>query len=211
MGKKWSVTPAGNMKYTYLTHPEKIMGTPLMTDDSLTTFTDLTSCPALYGFISHANSDQLTGSSHANGYFSYDRSRLNTIRHGPNGDGWQAGSTSVGEYIQADFGTVRRLENVITQGWSSNLDYYYVTSYRFAYSVDDVTYTFVSNPDGSDKIFTGNADDDTPVQNDFNPVLVARYVRLHPQTWHGAIALRWDVSGCDIGEHFLCLSAYLPL
>ena len=157
----------------------------------------------MYGFISHANSDQLTGSSRLDEHHSFDRSRLYTKESGANAGGWQAATTTVGEYIQADFGTVRRLENVITQGLSSDIYYYWVTVYRFEYSVDDVTYTFVSNSGGDDKYFMGNDHDETPRQNDFNPALVARYVRLHIHAWNGAITLRWDVSGCDIGEIFI--------
>ena len=156
------------------------------------------------GFIAHANNDQLSGSSVVNEHNGYDRSRLYTINKvggdTPTGGGWLAASNTVAEFIQADFGTVRRLENVVTQGWFSTVNSYWVTSYRLAYSIDGTSYTFVSNPDGSDKIFTGNTDNDTLVQHDFDTALVARYVRLHPQSWNGAIALRWDVRGCDTGD-----------
>ena len=172
----------------------------------LSAFTDLTSCSTLMGFITHANNDQLTGSSIYDASNGYDRSRLNTVYFNGLFGGWQAAVASVGEYIQADFGTVRRVEKVKTQGWFSNAIYYWVTSYRFAYSTDGTSYTFVSNPDGSDTVFTGNTDHNTVVQNDFNPALVARYVRLHPQTWNRAIALRWDVTGCDIGMSLVSIT-----
>ena len=178
----------------------------IVLNNVLSAFTDLTSCSTLMGFVALANNEQLTGSSIFNENNGYDRSRLNTVYTNGLSGGWQAAVTSVGEYIQADLGTVRRLENVVTQGWFSNSNFYWVTSYRFAYSIDGASYTFVSNPDGSDKIFTGNTDNDTLVQHDFDPALVARYVRLHPQTWNRAIALRWDVTGCDIGMSLVLIT-----
>ena len=147
----------------------------------LSAFTDVTSCQSLIGLITHANNDQLTGSSHYNEYLGYDRSRLHTAGISSS-SAWAAAVNNVSEYIQADFGTVRRLERVATQGRLSFGQW--VTSYRFAQSINGINYAFVANSHGSDKIFDGNSDGNTVVQHNFDPALVARYVRLFPETWH---------------------------
>ena len=111
---------------------------------------------------------------------------------------WASGSISIGQFIQADLGTVRRVEKVATQG---RQDYdMWVTSYKFAYSVDGVTYTFVVECDGSERVFTGNTDRDTVVENELETAVAARFVRIHPQTFYQHPALRWEVYGCDIGK-----------
>ena len=163
-------------------------------------YIDLTSCSSLIGFVTHANNDQLTVSSHYSTGFSSHRSRLYTteiLNRGFSG-GWTAGSESVNEYIQIEFRTMRRVERVATQGRDVNNQR--VTSYRIAYSTDGSIFEFVQNTLGNDVIFNGNTDESTVVQHDFDPALVARYVRLHAQTWNYRISLRWEVYGCDIGK-----------
>ena len=44
--------------------------------------------------------------------------------------------------------------------------------------------------------FYANNDRNTIVCNSFSP-LVARFVRLYPQTWVNHTSLRWEVYGCD--------------
>ena len=72
-----------------------------------------------------------------------------------------------------------------------------MTSYKFAYSTDGVTYHYVENADGSDRVFVGNIDQNTVVENSLDAPTVARIVRLYPQTYPRWIALRWEVYGCS--------------
>ena len=76
------------------------------------------------------------------------------------------------------------------------MTYEWVTSYKFGYSIDDVTY-YIVQEDYSDKIFDGNIDANTVVENTFDNVIVARYVRVYPQTWESHISLRWEVYECQ--------------
>jgi hypothetical protein len=50
------------------------------------------------------------------------------------------------------------------------------------------------------KVFTGNIDNTSPVNNTIQFPIEAKVVRLYPQAWHGAISLRWDILGCIEGE-----------
>ena len=93
-------------------------------------YTDLTSCHSLIGFITYASNDQITASSQININHGTQQSRLYTLDvYGWSG-GWSSDVTNVGEYIQADFRSVRRVEQVATQG--RNLYNQWVTSYRWA-------------------------------------------------------------------------------
>ena len=114
--------------------------------------------------------------------------------------GWSSQSNSIGEYIQVDFRTLRRVERVATQGRNHQTALQWVTSYRFASSIDSTIYEFVQDLNGADKIFDANFDEGTVVQHDFDPALVASYTRLYPQSYHNHVTLRWEVYGCDIGK-----------
>ena len=71
-----------------------------------------------------------------------------------------------------------------------------MTSYKLAYSTDGMTYDYVTNGDGSDRVFGGNSDRNTVVQHSFT-MLVAVSVRLYPQTSYGRMSMRWEVYGCS--------------
>ena len=130
----------------------------------------------------------------------YSRSRLHTQRNDDGVDGrgaWRADEDTVGEYIQADFGQLQRIQSVATQGRASQNQW--VSTYKFAYSTDGVTYDYVTSDDGSDRVFVGNRDRSTVVENSFD-VFVARFVRLYPLTDNDHMALRWEVYGCSYSD-----------
>ena len=70
-----------------------------------------------------------------------------------------------------------------------------MTSYKFAYSADGVTYHYVTSADGSDRVFVGNRDRNTVVEHSFDAPIVTRFVRLYPQTYSGHMTMRWEVYG----------------
>ena len=108
---------------------------------------------------------------------------------------WRPASEAVGEFVQADLGALKRIEAIATQGHPAHARW--VTSYKFAHSVDDVTYDYVMNADDGERVFSGNSDSNTVVVNDVSPSIVARYVRLYPQTYQQLISVRWEVYGCS--------------
>ena len=101
------------------------------------------------------------------------------------------------QWLAMDTGSVRNIIGVVTQGrgWdSANGDKrQMVNSYTVSVSDDDkVTWKDVD----AGKIFTGNVvgeGADTKVQNNFAAPVQARYVRIHPVSWNGAIAMRAGV------------------
>lgn len=48
------------------------------------------------------------------------------------------------------------------------------------------------------QIFQGNSNSGDVVRNNFIPPIVARYVRIIPQTWNQRIALKLELMGCQI-------------
>ena len=152
----------------------------------------------LTAFLETLPDSQFSGSSQFSWYHGYERSRLDTVVTGSYSGAWVAAGQFIGQFIQADLGAVRRVEKVATQG-RPDFDHW-VTSYRFAYSVDGLTYHFILSNTGSEQIFAGNSDRDTVVENTFDMAVAARYVRVYPQTWHTGLSIRWEVYGRDIGE-----------
>lgn len=43
-------------------------------------------------------------------------------------------------------------------------------------------------------------DKDTPVLTKFPEPMVARYIRIYPQTWNGSLCLRLEVLGCPLSS-----------
>ena len=158
-------------------------------------------CDAPEALIANISDSQLSGSFFYdnNPRFTYSRSRLHTQLNddGNGGRGaWLADENTVGEYIQADFAQLQRIQAVATQGrhdWHQ-----WVTSYKFAHSTDGVTYDYVtSDDDGSDRVFGGNNDRQTVVEHSLDAPIVARFVRLYPQTYFGHMGLRWEIYSCS--------------
>ena len=118
----------------------------------------------------------------------YTMSRLDST-------GWLARWNRVGEYLQADFVQLQRIQAIVTTGMSGWTNW--VTSYKLAYSTNGATYHYVDNDDGSDRIFSGNSDRNTVVEHSFEVSIVTRFVRLYPQTYYQWMAVRWEVYGCS--------------
>ena len=156
-------------------------------------------CDAPVALIANIPDSQLAGS----GFYGndpvhhYSRSRLHTQQNDDGNDGkgaWTADENTVGEYIHADFGQLQRIQVIATQGRADIRRL--VTSYKFAHSADGVTYDYVTSDDGSDRAFDGNIDQNTVVAHSFDVPIVARFVRLCPQTYHDSMSLRWEIYDC---------------
>lgn len=48
------------------------------------------------------------------------------------------------------------------------------------------------------QLFYGNVDKNTPVMNQFFKPIVARYIRILPQSWNGSLCLRAEVLACPL-------------
>ncbi|XP_035698666.1 uncharacterized protein LOC118431532 [Branchiostoma floridae] len=130
---------------------------------------------------------QMTSSSEVTGSEAY-RGRLN-------GDGaWQPSEQGTNEFLAVNLQYKRYIFGIQTQGQGSG----YVETYRIIYQVDNTTgLVGYSEDGGSAKIFSGNSDNETIVQQNFTSYIYARYILVNPQTFYGAPRLRIELLGVD--------------
>ncbi|CAH3172036.1 unnamed protein product [Porites lobata] len=137
----------------------------------------------------------ITASSQWDGNHGPDRARLNIANVGAKRGAWSAKYNDKGQFIQVDLGKVVKITKVMTQGRS---DYnQWVTSYWLSYSINNGYYqTYGEN---KPIIFTGNNDRNTVKVNVLDVPIYTRYIRLHPESFHGHISLRLELYGCKTG------------
>uniref|UniRef100_A0A672N8A8 Adipocyte enhancer-binding protein 1 n=1 Tax=Sinocyclocheilus grahami TaxID=75366 RepID=A0A672N8A8_SINGR len=159
----------------------------------------LSVCPPL-GMESHRieNDQLLTSSVYQHRYGSL-RARLNIQASGDeddmNGGAWCANPEEKVHWIELDARTLTEFTGVITQGRDDPLESDYVSSYYVAFSNDSREWTVLD--DGyAEWLFFGNADKNTPVLSQFMEPVVARYIRILPQSWNGTMCMRMEVLGC---------------
>ncbi|KAM6108664.1 discoidin, CUB and LCCL domain-containing protein 1-like [Pterocles gutturalis] len=119
---------------------------------------------------------------------------------GAAGHSWAAEPGSEAAWLELDLGTRRNVTGIITKGSSEQHDYY-VTSYRVSSSRDGKNWRPYRGSGGQeDKVFEGNADSHGEVSNAFIPPIVARYLRVTPQSWHQHVALKVALEGCQLAR-----------
>lgn len=124
--------------------------------------------------------------------------------------GWCAKRNDENQWLQYDVGPPRQITGIVTRGhggWEHRRHTAWVTSYTLSYSND--TLVWFSYRDGNHldpKVFGGNMNKDTERRHYLNHPFAARYIRIHPITWHRAIAMRAALLGCphkgDCGPEF---------
>ncbi|XP_066269431.1 SCO-spondin-like [Branchiostoma lanceolatum] len=138
--------------------------------------------------------DRITASSYPAPNFEPYRGRLNGAA---DASAWAAGSNTIGEWLQVDLGSTKRITGTIIQGRATYDQW--VTSYKLQFSQDGTSWTAYQGGNGAEKVFEGNTDRNTPVTNLLDPPVDARYVRFYPQTWNLYIGMRAEVLGCNTG------------
>ncbi|XP_013407091.1 lactadherin [Lingula anatina] len=138
---------------------------------------------------------QITASSSYNADHYPPRSRLYTLTFNV-GDGgsWHAAKRDMNQWLQFDFGRVRKLTAVLTKG--RNGQACFVTEYQVQYGNNTLLMRALHDADGKIKTFQGNIDEDTIQQNVLDTPVYARYLRINPVYWQHHICMRADVLGC---------------
>ncbi|XP_035697871.1 uncharacterized protein LOC118430949 [Branchiostoma floridae] len=167
-----------------------------------------TACSKPFGMMSGAiPDDSITASSHMGPDHEPYRGRLN----GEAGAAWTAKTNNVGEWMQIDLGGKERVTGTIIERMRN---YVYhnggrgVTSYKLRYSTEGTNWKPYADTDGSEKVFPGNADTNTPVTNLLDYPIDARFVRFVVQSWQGSISMRAEVLGCSESKFLSYLSWY---
>uniref|UniRef100_A0A671YJZ1 AE binding protein 1a n=1 Tax=Sparus aurata TaxID=8175 RepID=A0A671YJZ1_SPAAU len=162
-------------------------------------------CPPL-GLESHrVEDDQLLASSQSHHGFSAQRGRLNMQGSGNDedlyGGAWCAEPEETIHWFEVDARREVEFTGVITQGRNSEQFEDFVSSYYVAFSNDSRDWTTLH--DGyAEWLFYGNVDKDTPVMSQFTPPVVARYIRILPQSWNGSLCLRAEILACQLPSHY---------
>ncbi|XP_077193886.1 discoidin, CUB and LCCL domain-containing protein 1-like [Paroedura picta] len=113
------------------------------------------------------------------------------------GISWAADQSSTEEWLEIDLGGRRNVTGIITKG-SSHKYNYYIKSYRVLFSRDGKSWKVYKSINGEDKVFKGNSDSYQEVSNTFIPPILARYLRIAPQSWNQRVALKVELLGCQV-------------
>lgn len=163
-------------------------------------------CPPL-GLESHrVDDDQLLASSQSHHGFAAQRGRLN-MQGSENeddmyGGAWCAEAEDKNHWFEVDARKEVEFTGVITQGRNSELHEDFVSSYFVAFSNDSRDWTVLH--DGyAEWLFYGNVDKNTPVMSQFAAPVVARYIRILPQSWNGSLCLRSEILACQLPRDYM--------
>ncbi|XP_013399147.1 EGF-like repeat and discoidin I-like domain-containing protein 3 [Lingula anatina] len=137
---------------------------------------------------------QITASSMYNSDHGPAHSRLYTNMDNHIVGSWSARTNDNKQWLQFDFGRVRKLTAILTKG--RNQIAQFVKTYQIHYGNNTLLMKGYRDGTGSVKIFQGNIDLDNIHENVLNPPVYARYLRINPLTWYGHISVRADVLGC---------------
>nr|XP_020447797.1 neuropilin-2 [Monopterus albus] len=118
-----------------------------------------------------------------------------------NDNAWTPSEDSNKEYIQVDLQFLKVLTGIATQGAISKETQksYYVTTFKLEVSTNGEDW-MVYRHGKNHKIFHANTDPAEVVLNRVPQPVLARFVRIRPQTWKNGIALRFELYGCQITD-----------
>ncbi|XP_047211053.1 neuropilin-2a isoform X1 [Girardinichthys multiradiatus] len=114
---------------------------------------------------------------------------------------WTPSEDSNKEFIQVDLHFLKVLTGIATQGAISKETQksYYVTTFKLEVSTNGEDW-MVYRHGKNHKIFHANTDPAEVVLNRVRQPVLARFVRIRPQTWKNGIALRFELYGCQITD-----------
>uniref|UniRef100_UPI0037E92DDF retinoschisin-like n=1 Tax=Semicossyphus pulcher TaxID=241346 RepID=UPI0037E92DDF len=139
--------------------------------------------------ISCSNQDQHTG-----WYSSWipNKARLNNQGFGC---AWLSKYNDLYQWIQIDLKEVGVVSGILTQGRCDADEW--ITKYSVQYrSVETLNWIYYKDQTGNNRVFYGNSDRSSTVQNLLRPPIVGRYIRLVPLGWHTRIAVRMELLMC---------------
>ncbi|XP_044613161.2 discoidin, CUB and LCCL domain-containing protein 1 [Equus asinus] len=105
------------------------------------------------------------------------------------------------EWLEIDLGEKKKITGIRTAGSTQSNFNFYVKSFVMSFKNNNSKWrTYKGIVNNGEKVFQGNSNFRDPVRNNFIPPIVARYVRVVPQTWHQRIALKVELIGCQITQ-----------
>ncbi|XP_028300699.1 retinoschisin-like [Gouania willdenowi] len=139
--------------------------------------------------ISCSNQDQ------SNGWYSSwmpNKARLNNQGFGC---AWLSKFNDLHQWLQIDLKEVNVVSGILTQGRCDSDEW--ITKYSIQYrTVETLNWVYYKDQTGNNRVFYGNSDRSSTVQNLLRPPIVTRYIRLLPLGWHTRIAIRMELLMC---------------
>ncbi|XP_030635634.1 neuropilin-2a [Chanos chanos] len=155
-------------------------------------------CSNAFGMESgKISDDQISASSSFyDGLWSPRQARLNN-----QDNAWTPSEDSNKEYIQVDLQFLKVVTGIATQGAISKETQksYHVTTFKLEVSTNGEDW-MIYRHGKNHKIFHANTDPSEVVLNRIPQPVLARFVRIRPQTWKNGIALRFELYGCQITD-----------
>ncbi|XP_043984836.1 retinoschisin-like isoform X2 [Gambusia affinis] len=146
------------------------------------------------GFVS---SDQINCSSqdqYTGWYSSWTPSKARLNNQGF-GCAWLSKFNDQHQWIQIDLKEVGVVSGILIQGRCDADEW--ITKYSIQYrTVETLNWIYYKDQTGNNRVFYGNSDRSSTVQNLLRPPIVARYIRLLPLGWHTRIAVRMELLMC---------------
>uniref|UniRef100_F6TMS9 F5/8 type C domain-containing protein n=1 Tax=Monodelphis domestica TaxID=13616 RepID=F6TMS9_MONDO len=150
------------------------------------------------GFESGAiNPDQISCSNpeqYVGWYSSWtaNKARLNSQGYGC---AWLSKYQDSSQWLQIDLKEIKVISGILTQGRCDADEW--MTKYSVQYRTDDGSnWVYYKDQTGNNRVFYGNSDRTSSVQNLLRPPIVSRYIRLIPLGWHVRIAIRMELLEC---------------
>uniref|UniRef100_A0A3B5MTZ7 F5/8 type C domain-containing protein n=1 Tax=Xiphophorus couchianus TaxID=32473 RepID=A0A3B5MTZ7_9TELE len=139
--------------------------------------------------VTCSNQEQYTG------WFSSwlpSKARLNSQGFGC---AWLSKFQDNSQWLQIDLKEVMVVSGILSQGRCDADEW--VTKYSVQYRTDEkLNWIYYKDQTGNNRVFYGNSDRSSSVQNLLRPPIVARYIRILPLGWHTRIALRLELLLC---------------
>uniref|UniRef100_G1SJ55 Discoidin, CUB and LCCL domain containing 1 n=1 Tax=Oryctolagus cuniculus TaxID=9986 RepID=G1SJ55_RABIT len=132
------------------------------------------------------------------------------------GPSWASGDSNSNhkqrEWLEIDLGEKKKITGIRTTGSTQSNFNFYVKSFVINFKNNNSKWrTYKGIVNNEEKVFQGNSNFRDPVRNNFIPPIVARYVRVVPQTWHKRIALKVELIGCQITQGGNVTTVAVPL
>ncbi|KAG1932409.1 retinoschisin [Pimephales promelas] len=141
--------------------------------------------------------DQLTCSNQDQyiGWFSSwtpNKARLNSQGFGC---AWLSKAQDASQWLQIDLQDTQVVSGIMTQGRCDADEW--TTKYSVQYRTHQhLNWVYYKDQTGNNRVFYGNTDRSSTVQNLLRPPIVTRYLRILPLGWHTRIAIRLELLMC---------------
>jgi len=150
-------------------------------------------CASILGPGSKENPDSVfSASSSYSANHAPSQALLGTKKTGSRAGAWSAKTNIHGQWIQIDFKRVVKITRLASQGRDDANQW--VKSYKIQYGL---TKYFEDYHKGV--VYPANSDRHTVIGNVLEPPIIARYIRVLPQSWYGHMSMRLQFYGCTKG------------